>query len=511
MNNLFFEDPSLIFEIRQGLERETLRVDQNAKAAKTEHPKKLGSKLTHPSITTDYSENLLEFITPVSKDISDLLSTMSRLHTFTFHKLEQEFFWPFSMPAILPENQNDIPLAYFGESNVGKLKTLYRKGLGHRYGRAMQSISGVHYNFSFTDKFWELVGQQNNEEKSLDQIKSEGYFHIIRNFQRYRWVLMYLFGASPVVHESFLKGKKHNLEKISDDSYYTPHGTSLRMGGLGYTSAAQASIEICYNKLETYINAIESARLTPYPGYEKIGLKKGEEYLQLNTNILQIDNEFYSNIRPKNVARSRESALQALALRGVEYLEVRLLDNDPFHPLGISEDTITFLHIFLIWCFSKESPFIDDKECLEVDQKFDQVVLNGRLKDMRFVSGGEEKLMKDELLDIMGQMAPLVRKLAVVDSVYQEAFDVQLEKVTNPSKMPSQKVVDEVSKKGFIQMGLSLAERYSYQMRESHLQAQDLEDLSISTWEEEARIREEDTRSFDEFLKYYWDKIKIKK
>lgn len=509
MNKVFLNDPTLAFEIRQGLERETLRVDHNAFASQNEHPKALGSKLTHPFITTDYSENLLEFITPVAKDTQELMSFMGNLHSFTFQRLDQELYWPFSMPAILPEDSNDIPLAYFGESNVGKLKTLYRRGLGHRYGRGMQSISGVHYNFSFSDRFWQMVQKEVDPSKDLGQIKSEGYFHIIRNFQRYRWILMYFFGASPVVHQSFLKGKEHQLEKFAGDSFYTPTGTSLRMGGLGYTSAAQASIKICYNKLDTYVEALESARLRSYPAYEKIGLKKDGEYLQLNTNVLQIDNEFYTNIRPKNVARSRESALQALHLRGVEYLEVRLLDNDPFHPLGISEDTISFLHLFLMWCYSVDSPVITDEECREVDQKFDQVVLRGREKEMKFVSGGKEVSMKDELMRILSDMAPLMRKLAEVDPVYKEAYEVQLEKLTNPSKMPSQRVVDEVSKKGFVQFGLSLAERYSYQMRESIEEESRLIELSTSTWDEEARIREEDTRDFDEFLNYYWDKIKI--
>ncbi|MAZ46981.1 MAG: glutamate--cysteine ligase [Halobacteriovoraceae bacterium] len=509
MKQTFIDDPTLVFEIRQGLERETLRTDQNAHASKSQHPEKLGSKLTHPYITTDYSENLLEFITPVFKESEELLKFMGNLHNFTFQKLDHELFWPFSMPAILPEDQNEIPLAYFGESNVGKLKTLYRNGLGHRYGRAMQSISGVHYNFSFTDRFWKMIQEETSDKKELGQVKSEGYFHIIRNFQRYRWMLMYFFGASPVVHKSFLEGKDHDLEPFAQDSFVTPTGTSLRMGGLGYTSAAQASIKMCYNQLETYVHAIERARLTPYPPYEKIGLKKGEEYLQLNTHILQIDNEFYTNIRPKNVARSRESALQALHSRGVEYLEVRLLDNDPFHPLGISEDSIAFLHLFLIWCFSKESPQLTGEQCDEADQKFEKVVLDGRKKGMKFFSDGSEVSMKDELMGLLTEMAPLVRKLAQVDPIYQEAYEIQLEKLTNPSKMPSQKVVDEVSRKGFVQLGLSLAERYSYQMRENIALDSELEDLSLSTWKDEAKIREEDTRSFDEFLEYYFKKIKI--
>ncbi len=509
MRNVFLEDPSLIFEVRQGLERETLRVDHDGVASHKDHPEKLGSKLTHPSITTDYSENLLEFITDVSKETGNLLDKLTKLHSYTLKKLDSEMFWPFSMPAILPENENDIPLAYFGESNVGKLKTLYRKGLGHRYGRSMQSIAGVHYNFSFSDNFWNMIKDSTKSDKSLEQIKSEGYFHIIRNFQRYRWMLMYFFGASPAVHKSFLKGKEHRLEKLGDDAYITPFGTSLRMGGLGYTSNAQASIKICYNKVETYIETLEKARLTPYEKYEKIGLKKDDEYLQLNTHILQIDNEFYTNIRPKNVARSRESALQALHLRGVEYLEVRLLDNDPFSAVGISEDTINFLHLFLIWCYTSESPEIVSSECEEFDQKFEKIVTQGRAKDLEFISGGKSVLMRDELTKNMMEIAKIARVISQVEPSYQVSFDLQLEKITNINKLPSSKILSEVEKRGYTDAALNIAERFSYQFREKTYDFKELEDLSKSSWEDEKKVREEDTRSFDEFLRYYFDKIKI--
>ena len=474
----------MAFEIRQGVERETLRTDATGKASSQRHSHQLGCKLTHPFITTDYSENLLEFITEVMSTTPDLINKLREYHAFTFAHMPEEICWPFSMPSILPADEEQITLADFGESNVGKLKTLYRKGLGYRYCLSMQSISGFHYNFSLSDNFWDLVQQQEGLEENLQVTKNRYYFGLIRNFQRNRWILKYLFGASPVVHESFLKGKDHRLESLNDTDYFSPEATSLRMGGLGYTSHAQKDISICYNKLPSYIKAIEQARLTPFADYQEIGLRSGQEYLQLNTNILQIDNEFYSTIRPKNVAQSRESALQALHARGVEYLEVRLLDNDPFHPVGLSEDTIAFLQIFLLWCLTEDSPQIETKECQEADYNFHLAVTQGRNTSLKMSEQGREEPIKDLLVKKLNSMSHLVRALAKIDKIYEESYECQLEKVADVNKTPSAKILNEVGKRGFVNLGLSLGERYRYQITQSRFSFYELELLSLHSWQE---------------------------
>jgi glutamate--cysteine ligase len=508
MKNIFLDDPSLLFEIRQGIERECLRTKTDGHAALSTHPESLGSKLTHAYITTDYSENLLEFITQVHSSTPSLLSELEAVHAFTQKNIGDELLWTSSMPSVLPED-DQIPLATYGKSNVGKLKTLYRKGLGHRYGRSMQSIAGVHYNFSMSDNFWSLYKKEEKSSLELKEFKDKKYFHLIRNFQRYRWMLVYLFGATPVVDKSFLKDKKHNLEPLGKDTFYSPHGTSLRMGGLGYTSSAQTNIGICYNKVQSYIKTLEEARLTSYDEYEKIGLKTDGVYNQLNTNLLQIDNEFYSTIRPKNVAKSKESALKALHNRGIEYIEVRLIDVDPFSPVGISSERIHFLHLFLLWCLSKESPEIGSSECRELDHNFDQVVLKGRLDGLKLRKDGEDISMLGYMSELMGEISLLAKSFKEVEPFYAIAMDKQLRKIEEKENLPSQIILDSFGGKSFIEYHLDLAKSYKGQFNLTGEWEQKLKACSEQSKIDQARIESEDKLEFDQFLTKYFEEIKI--
>src|SRR6266705_3158582 len=226
------------------------------------------------------------------------------------------------MPCGLPTDET-IPIGRYGSSNVGRAKSAYRMGLSHRYGRRMQTISGIHYNFSLPE-----------------QVSNDEYFGLIRNFRRHSWLLLYLFGASPAVCSTFVAGTEHGLDRLSNDSLYLPYATSLRMGRLGYQSDAQSSLKVSYNNLESYAASLQDALTRPYPEYERIGIRDGDNYRQLATSLLQIENEFYGTIRPKRVIRPGERALHALRDRGVEYVEVRLMDLDPFHAVGIATGTM---------------------------------------------------------------------------------------------------------------------------------------------------------------------------
>ncbi len=200
-------------KIGHGIEKESLRIDPDGHIAQTPHPYGLGSPLTHPSITTDFSEALLEFITPVFHSPEESLSFLSDLHTFMFTQLDrEELIWTSSMPCVL-DDDDLIPLAQYGTSNVGKLKTLYRMGLSYRYGRAMQTISGIHFNFSLPDSFWTLYKDLVGTDISLRDFKTEQYFNLIRNFRRYSWLLLYLFGASPAVCKKFFKGQAQSRSR----------------------------------------------------------------------------------------------------------------------------------------------------------------------------------------------------------------------------------------------------------------------------------------------------------
>ncbi len=505
------KNPNLLTTIRQGVERESLRVSSTFEVTNSDHPKALGSKLTHPFITTDYSESLLEYITGVFSKSDDLIDNLSMMHDFTYQKLENdEYIWPWSMPAKVTMKDSDIRVAHYGSSNTGRLKELYRIGLGHRYGKSMQSIAGVHYNFSFTDEFWSEYAKDFDATLSLQEIKNQGYFKLIRNYRRFSGLLMYLFGATPVVHESFLKNKKHTLEKLGFETWGKKYATSLRMGGLGYTSSAQDEIGICYNALETYIKTLEAARLKSYPPYEKIGLKDENGYKQLNTNLLQIDNEFYSRVRPKNIAKSGQSALQALHERGIEYVEVRLLDVNPFSPTGIEKEAMRFLHVFLLFCLCEDSPKITGKECQEIDENFSLIVNEGRDPNLRLMVDEKEVSKDDFFQNIMIKMKPYVELLdkAFETDKYKKAFDFQSDKLEDIEKLPSQKIMSMFNEKSSIIDAIStLAKTYkSDGMKRGYDSSWDA--IAKESLLEQKQL-EEDTEDFDVFLKKYFEDIKI--
>src|SRR6266496_3592374 len=352
--------PAVLTGLQRGIEKESLRVRPDGALALTPHPKALGSALKHPHITTDLSESLLEPTTGVHTSVDACLEELKRIHGFVYRNIGDEILWGASMPCSLPD-ENAIPIARYGDSNVGRAKTVYRIGLSHRYGRRMQMIAGLHYNWSLPESAWPLPGLGN---------QNEAYFALIRNFRRHAWLLLYLFGASPAVCASFVAGRRHELRELAPGTLCLPHATSLRMGRLGYLSDAQDKLLVSYNSLETYAACLDDVLTKPYPPYQAIGIRDGhvtsdvvhgagggvDSYKQLATSLLQIENEFYSTVRPKRVIHPGERPLHALRERGVEYVEVRAMDLDPFSPIGINAGTVRFLDIFLLHCLLTDSP-----------------------------------------------------------------------------------------------------------------------------------------------------------
>ncbi|BBI65879.1 hypothetical protein PKHYL_00700 [Psychrobacter sp. KH172YL61] len=314
--------------------------------AQTPHPAKLGSKLTHPFITTDYSESLLELITEPKASPKETLNMLRQLHVLVYQGMpEGELMWPLSMPCMLSSKDEDIPLADYGSSNTGKLKTLYRSGLGIRYGRRMQTIAGLHYNLSFGDTLFETWQAQTPtaQEQTLTEFKNEKYLGLIRNFKRLTSIVLYLLGASPSVCPCFVAGREHDLERLNDSTYYKPTATSLRMGKLGYTNSVQEQLDIRYNYLPEYVAGLRRAIQTPHESFAKLGLEDEDgNPIQINNHILQIENEYYSPIRPKQIAMSGETPTEALERRGIAYVEFRAIDLDPYSDVGIRLSSACF-------------------------------------------------------------------------------------------------------------------------------------------------------------------------
>ena len=341
-----------------GVEKESLRVSPEGRISQLEHPVSLGSALANPYITTDYSEALLEFITPPSEHIESALDFLRDSQAYVYQKLQQdEILWATSMPCVVA-GESSIPIAKYGSSNAGQMKSVYRRGLGHRYGRAMQVIAGVHFNYSLPESFWPIYKELLEEnELSLKDFQSEQYFCLVRNLQRYGWLIPYLFGASPAVCKSFLGGAKTNLQDFNENTYYEPYATSLRMGDIGYQNNKEneTGVKACYRSLDSYVQTLQCAIETPFPEYEKIGVKVNGKYQQLNANLLQIENEYYSTVRPKQITQGNEKPIIALKKRGVQYVELRSLDVNAFDPLGINETQLRFIEIFMLFCLLSES------------------------------------------------------------------------------------------------------------------------------------------------------------
>jgi glutamate--cysteine ligase len=484
------------FQSGHGIEKEGLRVTPNGKLASTQHPVCLGSKLTHPMITTDYAETLMEFVTPVGVHFKKTHEILQELHKLTYSCIKDELIWPVSMPSLLPE-EKDIHVADYGHSNIGKMKTVYRKGLGHRYGKSMQMIAGIHYNFSLPTAWLKEEFSKQNKIKEYKDYVSDVYFHLIRNFRRHSWLLTYLYGSSPVVDENFLTGKDHQLEMLSPRTFGLPHATCLRMGGLGYTSSAQSSINVCFNKLNTYIQSIEKARTTSYEPYEKIGTKVAGEYRQLSTNLIQIDNEFYSRIRPKRVRLPGMNSLMSLHTSGIEYLEVRLLDVNPFDCVGITREQMKFLNQFLLFCLFQESPILSSEECRKLDLQYNQVVTQGRDPSL-----GYHKKASD-LLDDIYEFCSVYG-----DGLPQSVLEMQ----QDPKKILSQRFMDSLGKNSFTEFTLDLAKKYRDEImqveincaRESYFQ-----ELVQDSINEQMEIEANDKMDFDDFLKDYYQKTRL--
>ncbi|MES2624988.1 MAG: glutamate--cysteine ligase [Pseudomonadota bacterium] len=436
---------AILANISHGLEKESLRIDPTGHLAYTPHPAGMGSALTHPCVTTDFSEALMEFITPVYQNPEESLAFLTDVHTFTFTQLpREELLWTSSMPCIIA-NDDSIPLAQYGSSNIGRLKTLYRKGLGFRYGRTMQTISGIHYNFSLPEKFWELYQTQLGNTASLKDFKTEQYFGMIRNFRRYSWLLIYLFGASPAVCKSFVRNNpNHGLEPFDDGTLYLPYGTSLRMGDLGYTSKAQAGLYISYNNLADYTNGLQKAIKTPYEAYTKFETGDGS-HPQLNANLLQIENEFYATIRPKRISSNGKRPVHALREEGVEYLEVRCLDLNPFLSLGIDVKEMLFLNCFLLCCLLRESPPSSAEEHKTIDANLRSVVRQGRDPALQ-LDNGSAVLMTTWANEILAETAEIAQLLDSIhnNSTHSSAVQAQLAKVANPELTPSAKVLQRM-------------------------------------------------------------------
>ncbi len=493
----------------RGIEKEGLRYTQEGFISQLEHPRALGSTLTHPSITTDYSEALLEFITPKLESIEGSLECLRELHAFTLARMPGENIWPASMPCRL-DGAHSIPIAQYGTSNIGLIKNIYRRGLDVRYGRIMQAIAGIHYNVSLPQAFWLSYQEQLGDQSSERDFRSTQYFHLIRNFHRHSWVLYYLFGASPVLDASFFGDRTPKLDAYGKRTWGLPYATSLRMSDLGYTNSAQQDLHIGYDSLDDYIRTLSHAVQQPYPPYEQLGIKDAEgEYQQLNANILQIENEYYSEIRPKRVARSGERPVHALARGGVEYIEVRALDINPFLPVGIDATVCRFLDAFVLYCLFSHSAKQCPDEWAEIAANRSVIINRGREPGLSLSYCGTRKTVSDWVKHILDGTLEWAEYLdsAHGGHAYAQAVAAQQSKAQDPRLTPSGQVMTAIeSGQEFYDFVSELADQHAGAILGSGLsrsREQALEQLAATSLREQAEREALTEPPLDEFLTDY--------
>jgi glutamate--cysteine ligase len=504
--------PNLLADSLRGIEKEGLRVDASGRLAMTPHPTSLGSALTHPHITTDYSESLLELITDTHSDVDSLMRSLDWVHRLAVGGLNQEAIWNHSMPATLPP-EADIPIAWYGTSNSGMLKHVYRRGLAVRYGKAMQCIAGLHYNFSFSPDLWALLELPG---ESAQARQSAGYVSLIRNFVRHSWLLMYLFGASPAVARDFIQDKDHDLQSLDEHTLYLPWATSLRMSDLGYQNKAQSTLKPCYNDLPTFLSRLYEAVTTPWPAYQAIGTHQQGQWVQLNCNLLQIENEYYSTIRPKHTTGRGERPITALTERGVQYVEVRCLDIDPFEPCGISSETARFMDAFLLFCALENSPsFGEDGFCHESAQNFQTVVREGRKPGLLLRQSGIPVPLAQWATQVLDHIQACAGVLAkqTNDSAYINAVQSQHAKVIDPELTPSARVLEALKGQhtSFHEFGLTLALQHTRTLAQAGLSDQErakgnqLRDESLAA---QAVLEADTSVTFDEYVRRFHEALR---
>ena len=514
-----FEDEmayKIIHNCLRGIEKENLRVTQEGTIAKTTHPISAGSSLTHDHITTDFSEALIELVTKPFKNIRSLRKNLYLLNSEIWRILENnEWLWPTSMPPYI-HNEKNISIANYGKSYIGKMKHIYRVGLSNRYGRIMQIIAGIHFNFSFPKILWENWKKIINSKKNIRIFQSERYMQLIRNFYKEYWIFPYLFGASPSCMKSSILGNiPKYLVNIGNSTFISQYATSLRLSDLGYQNNFQSTLKISYNNIDSYSMNLLNATQKIHPIFSNIGVKVNSKYKQLNASILQIENEFYSPIRPKSIFQSGKMPSLLLKEKGVEYIEIRIFDLNPFEKLGISYSQIIFIEIFLWYCVVKKNEFMSDIEYKKAEYHYTQVVLQGRNPKLYFSIDNLKKISFQErankLFEKLYQIAIWLDKYGKTKK-YVSAMNEQYKIINNISLTPSQRLLLNIEKLGFMEANSKLAKKQKkfFQFYTvSNIEKIFFENLKKKSLQKKKELESKIQKySFDEYLYNYFQQGK---
>ena len=492
-----------------GIEKESLRIIQSQITQST-HPKKMGSALCNRYITTDFSESQLELITPPLPDKTAGLEFLDHIHHFVSHNINKEILWPFSMPPTIKSEQ-DLPIADYGISNLGLFKQLYRKGLSHRYGRSMQAISGVHYNYSLPDS---ILHSSFFEDHQLDSraIRSDSYFRMLRNIYRMNWLVIYLFGASPILTKDLLTKNTEPIQKLDNQTYYLPYATSLRMSDFGYQNLLRAALNISSDSLNDYISDLNMATSTISEDFQNIDTQNNTDQLQINANLLQTEDEYYAVARSKSNIISNQRLTSKLKKGGVDFIELRSLDLNPFSRIGIDEETVYFLEVFLIYCFLTTSNLINKDELKAIKDNDLLVAKRGRDPSLLLQKDQASIGLQEWGKQIVDEMMPIAELLDGKTTVYRDMMYTMTSKILDPNQTLSGLLLDKVitEKVDLIDLGNSIGEankQYYLDLEKSENPYWSiLEKEALDSRAQQSKLEAENNKSFENFVADYFDK-----
>ena len=410
-----------------GIEWEALRVKGDGNLALSPHPEVFGDKLKNPVITTDFSESQIEIITPTFSTIGEAFATFSLLADIVNFSLpDDEYLWFQSLPAILPDNE-DIPIAQY--SDEGKDSQKYRENLANKYGVKKQMISGVHFNFSFTENFIKKLHEITQSELTIREFKDEVYLKIVRNYLMHCWLIIYLTGCSIGSHESFSRDCIHMMDEVDEyGSHYSTRGPSLRNSSCGYKNLKRL-----------------------YPRYTTVGEFVSDVGDFIERGDLSEAKELYTQIRlkPKNPA----DLLNSLENDGIEYIEIRTLDINPFYNCGLVEHDMKFLQLFLIYMLVKsESDFV----CWQKEAVINEETVAERAYDesIRLKRDGDEITLKNWAYEIINEMYGMCEVLGFDEF---DTLKLMHDRVLDPELTYGKRLLGMIRQYGYINAHMNLA------------------------------------------------------
>ena len=352
------------------------------------------------------------------------------------------------------------------------------------------------------------------EEKVVSKkLKAKIYFRMLRNLHRMNWLVLYLFGASPIVSKNFLSNKHRKFQKLDNHNYYMPYATSLRMSDLGYQNINQSNLAISTNSVQEYTSDLKQATLKTCDDFQKIDEEAKDNYAQINSNILQIEDEYYAVSRPKSSSVSNRRLTTKLNHTGVDYMELRSLDINPFQRIGIDLDTVHFLEVFLIYCTLKPSPPIENKEIEEIKKNDLLVATVGREPGLNLSNDGTKIGLKNWANQILDEMIPIADLLDNMTTNFSSIIQEFSTHIADPEKTISAMLLNKIlnEKMDFGELGRTIGNDYkSYYINFEKSKNSDwplLEKEASDSKKRQAKLEQTSDQSFEDFVKEYFNEL----